>query len=316
MPTSRTKAEMQTLLADNSTHAITPSVMRDLVESVFAPISSISGVGAGSSGKIPVFNSPTSIVNSQINDDGTHITLPDLTFGETDLGSVGAGPLDLDLSSYSTAIFKMSPPMGGTKIRSIKRKDAAGGQHLVLKNLGSSVKPGDSVIVLMQDEPTGVYQHIHLEGRQPWHVIPVLGACELFMDASQSKWFQKGSGAFQGGKYPIPILATIANAPINALNPPDDTTGLLGQYVGWWQLVPGASTVINGILAPIPAGSTWSRTLRITNYGASALPFAHNNGSGDSKILCPGGATFSLRQFATADFIFDEANHAWIVVAP
>lgn len=242
--------------------------------------------------------------------------LTGLRFSETDLGLLGAGPLDLDLSGYSTVCYKFTCALGGTKIRSIKRVNNNAEQIIILKNMSNSVLPGDYVCVLMQDDPSAVYRSIHLEGRQPWHVLPALASIALHMDTGQTKWFALHGLDFQTGKKPIPITATIADAPINSLDPPDDTTALQGRYADWWRLVPGASTVINGIAAPLPAGSTYSRRLLLTNYGASSLTLKHNSGTGDKPIFCPGATDFTIRTLGSQWLTYDGGNNLWMVDAP
>ncbi len=248
---------------------------------------------------------------------------PNLTLPYTDIGTLAAGNNDLDLSAVTTVGIKFVCNAAGSIIRSIKPYGVgalAAGEMRVLFNASNSTLSGDNLAILAQDDGSGSYSHIHLEGRQPWHVIPALGQIILRVDDATLKWHSATPLAFGSPARLITITpAVMANTNVNDFAPTDATTGANGRWASWWRLQPQASTRLCGIEASAPtAGTNEARRILLTNY-ASGCVIAHNNSSGGTSsypMFCPGAADFTFRAKASVWVVYDYANSLWVVEAP
>ncbi len=292
-------------------------------------VSPVSGTVAGTVGKVAKFTGATTVGNSQITDNGSTVTVANLdatmsnmALPYTDIGTLAAGNVDLDLSAVHTVGVKFAPNIAGTIIRSIKPAgnpaNTGKGEVRILLNSGSSVLSGDSLAILAQDDGSGLYQHIHLEGRQPWHVIPVLGQIILRLDDDTGKWHSATPLAFGTQPRLITITpAAMANTNVDDYAPTDATTGTNGRWASWWRLSPQASTRLTGIEASAPtAGTNEGRRIMITNYGGASMVIAHANSGGGASVYptyCPGSADYTLRFRASVWLTFDYGNSIWIV---
>lgn len=274
--------------------------------------------GSGTSGKVARFTGTATLADSTISDTGTKATISNLNLPEQDLGLLGSGPLDLDLSAYPNKnVFKFTCPIGGTVIRSVKRTISTTGveETITLKNMSSNVKPGDNLCIFTQDDPSGVYQHLHLEARQPWHVLPALAAMLFRLDSGQNKWFAQHPLSFGNQMRPIPITFSLASGVQDDIDPVDNVTGVSGRYVNWWRVIPVAGTIWTGIASAVTAGTNWSREIRATNYGGVSCTVADNNAGGGASakpFRIPGGS-LTWRAWSTIRFLYDEGNTLWLV---
>ncbi len=316
---------------DMASHKIvnlaTPSSATDGVTKAYVDAVAASGggvSGAGTAGKVARFSGASAVGDSTISDDGNRAIFTNINTAEQDLGLLGGGAIDLDLSGYPTKnVFKFTVPVGGSWIRSIKRTIGTTGadETIWLKNMSSNTKPGDNVCAFTQDDGAGAYsQHIHLSCRQPWWVLPALDCVPLRLDATQNKWFLAVPGSFATQPRDIPITFELATGNQNDIAPVDMTTGLDGRFASHWRVIPVAGTILMGIASVVTAGTNWARLLHLTNYGGVSCKIGYNNvdaGSGAGTSTFPlrfaEAATLTWRAWSTLTFRQDNDNSLWLV---